>query len=116
MNSAIDDPGWLIAGLLMCLAGIWMIRWASRNNMASAIKDATVGAAMEALAKRGRPDMPPEVKAKLAEISAAEGLSGKAKKVASYGVRNSLAQVFGIAGFILFMAGLVTAAIGVFGT
>lgn len=101
MTSAIDDPAWLLIGLLMTAAGIWMIRWASRNNMASAIKDATVDAAVDALAKRGHHDMPQDP---------------KAKTVASYGVRNSLAQVMGISGFILFMAGLVTAAIGVFGT
>lgn len=112
----IDDAGWLVAGLALCAAGIWLIRWASRNNMASEIKDAAVSATMSALKKRGRPDIPDNVKARMSEFEAAQGVTGKAKTVASYAVRNSLSQVFGVLGFILLMAGLVTAAIGIFGT
>lgn len=113
---AIANPTWLFIGIAMAVIGIWLIRWAARNNMAAAIKDATVSATLDAIAKRGRPDMPAEVKAKLAELEAAEGVSGKAKTVASYAIRNSASQLFGVVGFILLMAGLVTAAIGIFGT
>ena len=102
MPTTIAHPMWLAIGLLMSLIGIWLIRWASRNNMASAIKDATVGAALDTLAKRGRPD--------------GHGVDSKAKKVASYGLRNSMSQLFGATGFILLMAGLVTAVLGIFGT
>ncbi len=112
----IDEPTWLIFGLILCALGIWLIRWAARNNMASEIKDAAVSATLSALAKRGRPDVPDNVKAKLSELEAAAGVTGKAKTVARYAVRNSLSQLFGVLGFILLMAGLVIAAIGIFGT
>lgn len=112
----INDPFWLFAGLALCVIGIWLIRWAARNNMSSEIKDAAVSATLSALAKRGRPDLPNNVKAKMSEFEAAGGVTGKAKTVARYAVRNSLSQVFGVLGFILLMAGLVTAAIGIFGT
>lgn len=112
----IAHPAWLLAGLLMCAVGVWLVRWANRNNVAAAMKDATVSATLETIAKRGRPDVPPELKAKMSEITGAEGKTGKAKTVASYSIRNSLSQLFGAAGFILLMAGLVTAVIGIFGT
>lgn len=112
----IDDPSWLIAGLVVCALGVWLIRWAARNNMASEIKDAAVSATLSALAKRGRPDLPDNVKARMSELNAAGGVTGKAKTVAGYAVRNSLSQVFGVLGFILLMAGLLVAAIGIFGT
>lgn len=110
----IAHPTWLVLGLAFALIGVWMIRWASRNNMASAIRDATVGVAIDAVARRGRPNMPPEIRAKIDTIKGAQGGTGKAKKIASYGIRHSLSQLFGVTGFILVMAGLVTAVLGVF--
>jgi hypothetical protein len=114
MMPAIPHPTWIIYGLIAVLIGIWLIRWASRNNMASAIRDATVGVALDALAKRGRPEMPAELRAKVDDIRNASGKSGKAKKIASYGVRHSLSQIAGITGFILVMSGLVAAVLGVY--
>ena len=87
---ALTHPAWLVYGILAVVAGIWMIRWASRNNMASAIKDATVGAAIDAM-------------------KGSRGPGGKSKKVASFSVRQSLSQILGITGFILVTAGILAA-------
>lgn len=114
MLTAITHPAWIAYGLIAALIGIWLIRWASRNNMASAIRDATVGVALDTIAKRGRPGMPAELRAKVDDIRNAQGKSGKARKIASYGVRHSLSQIAGITGFILVMSGLVTAVLGVY--
>ena len=108
----MTHPGWIAIGLAMIIAGIWLIRWANRNSMAGAIRDATVGIAVDAITKRGRPSMPPEIQAKMADVANAKGATGKAKKIASYGVRNSMSQVFGVAGFILFVTGLMVAIFG----
>ena len=108
---SVSHPGWLAAGLLIALLGVWMIRWANRNNMASAIRDATVGVAIDTIGKRGRPEMPEHARAELDKFKTA---SGKARTVASYGIRHSLSQLLGVTGFILVMTGLVMAVFGLF--
>lgn len=110
---SISHPGWLAAGLLIALLGVWMIRWANRNNMTAAIRDATVGVAIDAVAKRGRPNLPVHARTELDKFKSAS-VTGKARTVASYGIRQSLSQLLGVTGFILVMSGLVMAVFGLF--
>lgn len=110
----MTHPGWVAVGIAMVLIGIWLIRWANRNSMTGAIADATTEAAIGALRKRGRPDMPSELKARFDDVSGAPTATGKARKVASYAFRHAMSQVLGIAGFIMVMAGLLLAVFGAF--
>ncbi|MBR2536758.1 MAG: hypothetical protein IKE66_11875 [Hyphomicrobium sp.] len=110
----MTHPGWVAIGLAMVLIGIWLIRWANRNSMTGAIADATAEAAIGALKKRGRPDMPADIRARLDDVAGAPTATGKARKVARYAFRHAMSQVFGIAGFIMVMAGLLLAVFGAF--
>lgn len=110
----MTHPGWVAVGFAMVLVGIWLIRWANRNSMTGAIADATAEAAIGAIKKRGRPDMPSEIRSRLDDVAGAPTTSGKARKVASYAFRHAMSQVFGIAGFVLLMAGLLLAVFGAF--
>ncbi|MEQ1652056.1 MAG: hypothetical protein ABL897_06190 [Hyphomicrobium sp.] len=113
---SIAHPGWLAIGIAMLLAGIWLIRWANRNNMASAIAGATADAAFKAIRKGGQLEMPGEIKTRLDDVSSAKTTSGKAKKVAAYGIRHAMSQLFGVIGFFCVVIGLMLAVLGVFYT
>ena len=108
----MTHPGWIAMGLALILIGGWLIRWANRNSMTAMIRDATVGVAIDTMTKHGRPNMPPDMQAKIDDIANAKGATGKAKKIASYGVRNSMSQVFGVAGFIMLVTGLMMVVFG----
>lgn len=111
---ALTHPGWVAIGLGLILAGGWLIRWANRNNMNSAIASATADAAANAFRKRGRPDMPAEIKGRLDDVASAPTNAGKAKKIAGYGFRHAMSQLFGVIGFILVVTGIMLAVLGVF--
>lgn len=110
----MTHPGWVGIGLAMVLIGIWLIRWANRNSMTGAIADATAEAAFGAIRKRGRPDMPAGIKSRLDDVAGAPTATGKARKIASYTFRHAMSQVFGIAGFIILVAGLLLVVFGAF--
>ena len=114
MALSMNHPGWIAVGLLMILAGIWLIRWANRNNMASAIAEATAEAAFKTVRKGAAPDMPANIKARLDDVSSAPTKTGKAKKIAGYGIRHALSQVFGVAGFVVLVVGVMLVAFGAF--
>ncbi len=110
----IAHPSWVAIGLGMLAVGIWLIRWANRNSMTAAIADATAEAAIGALRKRGRPDMPSEIKARLDDVAGAPTATGKAKKIAGYTFRHAMSQLFGVIGFVLALGGFLLAVLGVF--
>lgn len=111
---AIAHPGWVAIGLVMIVIGIWLVRWANRNSMTSAIADATAEAAISAVRKRGRPDMPSDIKTRFDDVSGAPSATGKAKKVAGYAFRHAMSQVFGVTGFIMIVVGLMMTVFGIF--
>lgn len=114
MALSLNHPGWIAIGLALIVAGIWLIRWANRNNMASAIAEATAEAAFKGIRKGAAPDMPATIKARLDDVNSAPTKTGKAKKIAGYGIRHALSQVFGVAGFILLVVGVMLVALGAF--
>lgn len=91
-----------------------MIRWASRHNVARQLAGAAADAAITALRKGGKLDASGELGRHVSELSAAKGPAGKAKKIASYTARQALSQVLGTGGFILAVAGFLTALFGIF--
>jgi hypothetical protein len=111
---SMTHPGWAALGLAMILVGVWLIRWANRNNMAGAIAGATAEAAFKAVRKGARPEVPDEIKVKLNDVTSSPSYAGKAKKIASYGLRNAMSQLFGVIGFIMVVVGLMLAVLGAF--
>jgi uncharacterized membrane protein len=112
MNVPMNHPGWIAIGIVLILVGIWLIRWANRNSMTSAIAEATAEAAYNTVRKGAAPEMPASIKARLDDVNSAPGKTGKAKKIAALGVRHALSQVFGVAGFIAVVVGIMLAVFG----
>ncbi len=110
---SMTHPGWVAIGIVMIAIGIWLIRWANRNNMISTMTEATTEVAISAMRKRGSPDMPSEIKARFDDVASEPTTTGKTKKVARYAVRHALSQVFGVMGFVAVVAGLLLAVLGV---
>lgn len=112
MTLALNHPGWIAIGIVMILAGVWLIRWANRNSMTAAIADATAEAAFKTIRKGAAPDMPSAIKTRLDDVASAPSTAGKAKKIAGYGFRHAMSQLFGVVGFVLVVAGLLLAVFG----
>lgn len=111
---SMTHPSWVATGIVMIGIGIWLIRWASRNNMISTITDATTEAAISAMRRRGRPDMPSELKSRLDDVSSEATATGKTKKVARYAFRHAMSQLFGVVGFLAVVGGLLLAILGIY--
>jgi hypothetical protein len=111
---SLTHPGWVAIGLAMIAIGVWLIRWANRNNMAGQIASATAEAAANALRKGAHHEMPSAIKTKYDDVASAPGYTGKAKKIAGYGVRNAMSQLFGVIGFIATIVGLMLVVLGLF--
>lgn len=111
---SMTHPDWVAIGLCMIVAGVWLIRWANRNNMASAIAGATAEAAIKAVRKGAHPEMPDAIKTKFDDVTSAPTYAGKAKKIAGYGFRNAMSQLFGVVGFIMAVVGLMLTILGLF--
>ncbi|MBK9079348.1 MAG: hypothetical protein IPL91_09610 [Hyphomicrobium sp.] len=109
---SMPHPGWVAIGIVMIGIGIWLIRWANRNNMIATMTDATTEAAISAMRKHGRPDMPSEIKARLDDVTSEPTVTGKTKKVARYAVRHAFSQVFGVTGFVAVVAGVLLTVLG----
>ena len=112
---SLTHPGWVALGIGLILIGVWLIRWANRNNMASAISSAATEAAIGAMRKRGQHgDIPSAIKAGYDDVASAPTTTGKAKKATGYIFRNAMSQLFGVIGFILVVVGLMLAVLGLF--
>ncbi len=100
----LAHPKWIFFGIASVLFGVWLIRWAARNNMAGRISDATAESAADGLRARG--------KAGVDQLRSSE--KATREKVARYSARNSMSQLAGIIGFMLVMGGLLAVVLGVY--
>jgi hypothetical protein len=96
MDPTFAHPKWIVVGVLLFLSGLWLFRWAARNDSASEIAAATREAAVNKLLK-GAPTPP-----------------AQNKKRAAAQFRHAMSQLTGIVGFLLIIAGLLSAFLGVF--
>jgi di/tripeptidase len=78
-----------------------LFRWARRDDAAEHIAKATREAAVNKMFKGGTPS---------------RSESPPAKKLATHHFRRAMAQLFGIVGFLLIIAGLMAALLGMFYT
>jgi hypothetical protein len=100
MEATFGHPLWISSGLLLMLAGFWLFRWASRNSATGEIANATKEVAINKLLKgnQGREASP------------------AAKNLPAHNFRRAMSQLFGIVGFLLIVAGLMSALLGIFYT
>jgi uncharacterized membrane protein len=113
---SLTHPGWVALGIVMILIGVWLIRWANRNNMASVLSGAAAEAAIGAMRKGSHGHVPGAIKATYDDVASAPTHAGKAKKVTGYIFRNAMSQLFGVIGFIMVVVGLMLAVLGLFYT
>ena len=111
---SLPHPSWVAIGLVLIGIGVWLIRWANRNNMAGQIAGAAAEAAAKALHRGAHSDMPSAIKTKYDDVTSQPTYTGKAKKIAGYGVRNAMSQLFGVTGFITTVVGLMFVVLGLF--
>jgi hypothetical protein len=98
MEPIFSHPLWVSSGALMILAGGLLIRWSGRNNVSDEIASATREAAVNKLFRGGR----------------AAPVEPGAKKLPAHHFRRAMSQLFGIVGFLLIIAGLMSALFGIF--
>lgn len=103
MPQSMQHPLWIFVGLMLVLVGILLVRWAARNDMTSAISQATAQSAIGALLRRSS-------KSGRRKARAEE----KANRPTGYAARHAMSQLAGAVGFILIMAGLLAAVLGVY--
>jgi hypothetical protein len=101
MDPTFAHPKWIVAGILLILGGLWLFRWAQRNNAAAEITAATTEAAINKLLKNPAAKVP-------------AGSPSPAKKRAAANFRNAMSQFFGIVGFLMMIAGLISIVLGIF--
>ncbi|MGO4682804.1 hypothetical protein [Hyphomicrobium sp. 2TAF46] len=96
MDPGFAHPLWIVAGVLLIFAGFWLFRWSRRNSASAEIAAATTEAAVNKLLKNPA------------------GSAKPAKKRAAANFRNAMAQLAGIVGLLMIIAGLVYAVFGIF--
>ena len=96
MEPAFAHPIWISTGLLLILVGALLVRWARRDKSRSHIAEATKQSTIRRLF-----GAPP--RNRTAE-----------RKMAGHRFRGAIAQFFGIVGFLLLVAGLMAALLGIF--
>jgi hypothetical protein len=103
MDPTFLHPKWIGAGLALFVCGIWLFRWGRRNDMSAQLAAATAEAAINKLRKNSSPKTKPNAPAATRGSTAAR-------------FRNSMAQLLGIVGILMIIAGLVAMIFGVFYT
>ncbi|HVZ04689.1 hypothetical protein [Hyphomicrobium sp.] len=96
MEPTFGHPLWISSGILLLIFGGLLFRWARRDNAGERIAIATRESAVNKLFKGG--DTP----------------RAAAQPLGRHYFRRAMAQFFGIAGFLLIIAGLMATVLGIF--
>jgi hypothetical protein len=96
MEPAFAHPLWISSGVLLMLVGFLLFRWARRSDPSAAITAATREATARKIFGGGR---------KTARAP---------QNLAPHRFRRAMSQLFGIIGFLLVIAGLMAAFLGIF--
>src|SRR5262245_41879783 len=110
----IGSPALLVFGVVLALAGVLLMHWASSGDLKDAAIGAAFGAAWTLLWQRKRPGMPEELSSRVNEVRAQETHLRKAKVVTGFAVKHVVAQVASVTGLLFFAVGALLVAVGVF--
>lgn len=99
MEPTFGHPLWISSGILLMLAGFLLFRWARRSDAGQIIAAATREATVNKLLGNG-----------------GKGVAQAPKNLPTHHFRRAMAQLFGIIGFLLIIAGLMAAFLGIFYT
>jgi hypothetical protein len=100
----------MISGGLAAVVGLLIKQWASRYDL----KDAAIDSAWTAVRGKRTADNPTALEGKLKSITDAPTMTGKATKAATTVAGHFVAQVAGLAGLVLILAGVALIAGGYF--
>jgi hypothetical protein len=110
----IGSPTLLFLGVVLALAGVLLMYWASSRDLKDAAIGAVFGAAWTLLWRRKRPGMPKELSSRIDEVRSQKTHLGKAGVVTGFAVKHFVAQVATVIGLLFFAAGALLVAVGVF--
>ncbi len=105
----MTHPYLLVAGGVLLVCGLLLLRWASRHDL----KGLAIDTAWEVAKNRGRVDVETELGNRLKDLRAESSNVGRAKMVAGHAARHVAAQVATIVGLVALAAGAVLIALGV---
>jgi hypothetical protein len=110
----VGSPTLVFLGVVLALAGVLLMYWASSRDLKDAAISAALGAALTLLWRRKRPGMPEELRSRLNEVRSQKTHLGKAKVVTGFAVKHVVAQAATVIGLLFFAVGAVVVAVGVF--
>jgi hypothetical protein len=98
VTATFGHPLWISSGIILFFIGVLLFRWARANDVSAEVSAATREATLTKLLKGGQtPD---------GQVAA--------KKIKTNNFRRAMSQLFGIVGFLLAIAGLMAATLGIF--
>lgn len=99
MDPTFGHPLWIFVGAVLVLVGLWLFLWATGRSAS-----ATEQGKLRSIFRRGKiqPNVP----------STAAANATPSKTVSNF--RRAMSQLFGIIGFLMIIAGLMAAVLGVF--
>jgi hypothetical protein len=100
MDPTFGHPIWIFSGVALVLIGFWLFGWATSRDTATA--DATGQGKLRKLFRLGQHNAP----------STAAANTPPSRTRTNF--RRAMSQPFGIIGFLLIVAGLMAALLGVF--
>ena len=101
MDPTFDHPLWIVAGVALIFAGLWLFRWARRNDASAEIAAATAEAAFGKFRKNSS-----------TKDQGKSAAASRAKRAVYF--RNSMAQFLGIVGVLAIITGIVAMVFGIF--
>lgn len=108
---AVPDPTWLIAGGVVMVIGLLLVRWASRYDAAGIAMDAAWRVARSGSSAGARDELGRVVDEQLAEMRADAARMGHARTAVKHGSRFFIARFVNIAGIILLIVGAAILAV-----
>lgn len=103
MDPTFGHPLWIFVGAVLVLVGLWLFLWATGSDAAGRSAGSTERGKLRGLFRRGKsqPNAP---------STAANATPSKT----ATNFRRAMSQLFGIIGFLMIIAGLMAAVLGVF--